>query len=52
MSDGWGTREGHSFERVRAIMLTIDRYAEADLGNRQFFLNKPRGVGGKNDEIS
>jgi hypothetical protein len=26
---------------------TIDRYAEAALGNRQFFLSKPRGIGGR-----
>ena len=32
-------------------MLTIDQYAETALGNRQFFLNKPYGVGGKNDKI-
>jgi hypothetical protein len=46
-----GTREGYCFEHVQAIMLTIDQYAETALGNRQFFLNKPYGVGGKGDKI-
>jgi len=35
----------------QAIMLTIDQYAETALGNRQFFLNRPHGIGGKNDKI-
>jgi hypothetical protein len=46
-----GTREGFCFEHVQAIMLSIDQYAETALGNRQFFLNRPYGVGGKNDMI-
>jgi hypothetical protein len=25
--------------------VTIDQYAEAALGNREFFLNKPYGIG-------
>jgi len=25
----------------------IDQYAEAALGNREFFLNKPYGIGGR-----
>jgi hypothetical protein len=37
-----GTREGYCFQHVQAIMLAIDQYAETALGNRQFFLNKPR----------
>jgi hypothetical protein len=32
-------------------MLAVDEYAETALGNRQFFLNKPYGVGGKGDKI-
>ena len=33
-------------------MLAIDQYAETALGNRQFFLNRPYGIGvGKNDMI-
>jgi hypothetical protein len=46
-----GTREGYCFEHVQAIMLTIDQYAETALGNRQFFFNKPHGIGGENDKI-
>jgi hypothetical protein len=30
-------------------MLAIDQYAETALGNREFFLNKPHGLGGKKD---
>jgi hypothetical protein len=32
-------------------MLAIDQYAESALGNRQYFLNKPHSIGGKNDKI-
>jgi hypothetical protein len=31
---------------VQAIIVAIDQYAEAALGNRSYFLNKPYGVGG------
>ena len=35
---------------VQAIIVAIDQYAEAALGNRDFFLNKPYGVGdGRNE---
>jgi len=46
-----GTREGYCYHHVQAIMLAIDQYAETALGNREFFLNKPHGIGGKNDKI-
>ncbi len=39
-------REGWCYEHVRAIIVSIDQYAEAATGNRQFFLNKPYGIGG------
>ena len=39
------TREGHCFQHVQAIVIAIDQYAEAALGNRDYFLNKPYGVG-------
>jgi hypothetical protein len=29
-----------------AIIVAIDQYAEAATGNRDFFLNKPPGLGG------
>ena len=39
------TREGHCFQQVQAITVAIDQYAEKALGNRDYFLNKPYGVG-------
>jgi len=39
-------REGWRYHHVQAIIVAIDQYAEAALGNREFFLNKPYGVGG------
>jgi hypothetical protein len=45
-------REGWCFQHVQAIIVSIDQYAEAALGNREFFLNKPYGIGGgKKDNI-
>jgi hypothetical protein len=46
----WGgshlaTREGYCFQHVQAITVAIDQYAEKALGNRDYFLNKPYGVG-------
>src|SRR5438105_501217 len=40
------TREGWCHAHVQAIVVAIDQYAEAALGNRSYFLNKPYGVGG------
>jgi len=34
-------REGWCYHHVQAIIVSIDQYAEAVLGNREFFLNKP-----------
>ncbi|MEH2497919.1 hypothetical protein V1294_004398 [Bradyrhizobium sp. AZCC 1678] len=39
------TREGHCYQHVQAITIAIDQYAEKALGNRDYFLNKPYGVG-------
>ncbi|HWJ19830.1 hypothetical protein [Bradyrhizobium sp.] len=39
-------REGYCFHHVQAIIVAIDQYAEKALGNREFFLNKPYGIGG------
>jgi hypothetical protein len=39
------TREGHCYQHVQAITVAIDQYAEKALGNRDYFLNKPYGVG-------
>jgi hypothetical protein len=38
-------REGHCYQHVQAITVAIDQYAEKELGNRDYFLNKPYGVG-------
>ena len=39
------TREGWCYAHVQAIIVAIDQYAEAALGNRSYFLNRPYGVG-------
>ena len=46
-------REGWCYQHVQAIMVSIDHYAEKALGNRDFFLNKPYGIGGskRNDNV-
>ena len=45
-------REGWRYQHVQAIIVSIDQYAEAALGNREFFLNKPQSIGGgRNDDI-
>jgi hypothetical protein len=40
-------REGYGYHHVQAIIVSIDQYAEKALGNREFFLNRPHGIGGK-----
>jgi hypothetical protein len=45
-------REGWCYQHVQAIIVAIDQYAEKALGNREFFLNKPYGIGrSQNGEI-
>jgi hypothetical protein len=39
------SREGWCYQHVQAIIVAIDQYAEKALGNREFFLNKPYGIG-------
>jgi hypothetical protein len=39
------TREGWCYQQVQAITVAIDQYAEKALGNREYFLNKPYGIG-------
>jgi hypothetical protein len=36
---------GYCYQHVQAITVAIDQYAEKALGNRDYFLNKPYGVG-------
>jgi hypothetical protein len=38
-------REGWCYHPVQAIIVSIDQYAEAVLGNRNYFLNRPYGIG-------
>jgi len=38
-------REGYCFQHVQAITVAIDQDAEAAQGNRDYFHNKPYGVG-------
>nr|WP_165123338.1 hypothetical protein [Bradyrhizobium sp. 6(2017)]QIG91495.1 hypothetical protein G6P99_02515 [Bradyrhizobium sp. 6(2017)] len=38
-------REGWCYYHVQAIQVAIDQYAEAALGNREFFLNRPYSIG-------
>jgi hypothetical protein len=43
--------QGYCYQHIQAINVSIDQYAAAALGNRNYFLNKPYGVGGKGDKI-
>jgi hypothetical protein len=48
-----GNAGGYCYQRVQAIIIAIDQYAEKAPGNREYFLNKPHGIGdGRNDRIS
>jgi hypothetical protein len=38
-------REGWRYQHVQAIIVAIDQYAEAALGNRDYFLNRPHSIG-------
>jgi hypothetical protein len=40
------TRECWCYPHVQAIIVAIDQYAEAALGNREFFLNRRYSIGG------
>ena len=44
-------REGWCYHHVQAIIVSIDQYAEAALGNRNYFLNKPSGIGGNKGDV-
>ncbi len=39
------TLEGYCYHHVQAIIVSIDQYVEAALGNREFFLNRPHRIG-------
>jgi hypothetical protein len=36
--------------RTKPWFSTIDQYAEAATGNRDFFLNKPQSIGSRNGD--
>ena len=38
------TREGWCYQHVQAIIVSIDQYAEAATGNRDYFLSKPASI--------
>ena len=43
----WVAGAGMSgYHHVQAIIVSIDQYAESALGNREYFLNRPYGIGG------
>ena len=44
-----GVHEGWCYHHVQAIIMSIDQYAEAATGNRQFFWNKPHSIGPKQE---
>lgn len=44
-------QEGWCYQHVQAISVAIDQYAEKATGNRDYFLNKPYGVGGGRTDI-
>jgi hypothetical protein len=41
------SREGYCHAHVQAIIVSIDQYAETALGDREYFLNKPYGIGSR-----
>ncbi len=43
-------REGWRYHHVQTIIVAVDQHAEAALGNREFFLNKPYGIGSSSKE--
>jgi hypothetical protein len=44
------SREGYCFQHVQAIIVAIDQYAEKALENRDYFSNKPYGIGGSRSD--
>jgi hypothetical protein len=43
--------EGWCYPHVQAIIVSIDQYAEAALGNRGYFLNRPYGIGSSKGDV-
>jgi hypothetical protein len=44
-------RESWRYQHVQAIIVSIDQYAEAALGNREYFLNKPQSIGSRRSDL-
>jgi hypothetical protein len=44
--------EGYRYEHVQELIVAIDQYAEAALGNRQYYPNKPYSIGGRQRDES
>jgi hypothetical protein len=40
-----GSHNGESFDRAQAIQTAIDDYAELETGNREYFWDRPVGIG-------
>ncbi|MGY4306415.1 hypothetical protein ACVIJ6_003658 [Bradyrhizobium sp. USDA 4369] len=45
------THEGWCYHHVQAIIVSIDQYAEAATGNRQYFWNKPHSIGSRRGDV-
>ena len=45
------SREGWCYPHVQAIIVSIDQYAEKALGNRDYFLNRPHGIGSRRGDV-
>lgn len=45
-------REGWRRQHVHAIIVAIDQYAEAALGNREFFLSRPYSIGWRREDTT
>jgi hypothetical protein len=41
----------YCYHHIQAIIVAIDQCADTALGNREFSLNRPHGIGGRNDHI-
>ncbi len=44
-------RRGRLLSHVQAIAVAIDQYAEKAMGNREYFLNRPYGIGGRKGDV-
>jgi hypothetical protein len=40
------TRQSYCYQHVQPLIVAIDQYAEAAMGNRSYFLDRPQSIGG------